>query len=583
MPFSYIQGATVQLASGAVSSGDIQSGSITGMELSSGAVQSGHISSGAVQGFFGATRHIASGTVGVSDLGSGAVIAGTIGSGAVTSGIVASGQIASGHLASGFIANLGTLNSGSVQSGHIGNAAVVSGSIASGQVFTLHIASGGLLSGAFGSGQIASGHLASGLIANIGLSSGSVQSGHVASGAVQGFFGSTRHVASGTIGVFDFGSGAVTAGTVGSGAIVSGNVASGQIGTFHLASGTVTSGRIGNNAVASGNLGGNQIGNPHLASGAAIDAAQWLIDDNFTAAEPISGGRAVAFTQSGTLQIAMAAVSGRMPAVGVAPSNFASGATVTIFHRGRVFNTIFNFSGWMNQPVYVGASGHLVASGAPIASGNIQQIVGVSMQQSGLFVQVGDPLEGVIAQSGDVGSGAITGQAISGFYCVASGTLGTYDAASGFTAARSQATAPLFSGTSWNLLTAEAISGVRAVAVNQSGQLQVAMAAVSGRMPAVGIVIDNVLSGIQANVYTGGLLQFGSGLADYSGYTGKRAWIGRSGQVTTISGSFSSGGFASGDLGQVVGVITNSGAVLVNLDLTIRSGGPLGIGVEGIL
>ena len=42
--------------------------------LTSGSVNSGKIASGAVQGFFGATRHIASGTVGVFDFGSGAVI-----------------------------------------------------------------------------------------------------------------------------------------------------------------------------------------------------------------------------------------------------------------------------------------------------------------------------------------------------------------------------------------------------------------------------------------------------------------------------------------------------------------------------
>jgi hypothetical protein len=49
--------------------------------LSSGAVQSGHIASGAVQGFFGSTRHIASGTVGSFDLGSGAIASINIASG----------------------------------------------------------------------------------------------------------------------------------------------------------------------------------------------------------------------------------------------------------------------------------------------------------------------------------------------------------------------------------------------------------------------------------------------------------------------------------------------------------------------
>ena len=518
MPFSYIQGATVQLTSGAVSSGDIQSGSITGMELASGAVQSGHVGSGAVQGFFGATRHIASGTVGVSDFGSGAVVAGTVGSGAIVSGNVASGQIGTSHLA---------------------DASVTSGDIASGTIFTFHIASGGVLSGNIASGQIGPFHLAS----------GAVQSGHAGSGLIDGFFGNVRNINSGTVGVFDFGSGAVIAGAVGSGAIVSGNIASGQIGVNHLASGTIT------------------------------DAAM-LNDGTFLTTETISGGKAVAFSQSGTLRIAMASVSGRMPAIGIVASNFLSGIAALVHLRGRVFSTVFNFSGWPNQPLYVGASGDVVASGAPIASGNIQQIVGVSINGSGLMTQVGDPLEGVIAQSGDVGSGAITGQAISGFYCVASGTLGTYDAASGFTAARSQLVAPLFSGTSWSLLTEEIVSGVRAVCVSQSGNLRVAMAAVSGRMPAIGVVVDNVLSGIRANVYSHGLIQFGSGLADYSGWLGYTAWVGRSGQIVQWSGSFNSGGLntaSGGDFVQRAGVIINSGAVLIDVAHTMLQNQLLGV------
>ena len=454
-----------------VTSGAITSGSVTPGTLSSGAVGSGIVASGTVQGFFGTTRHVTSGSLGVFDFGSGAVTAGTVGSGAI-----------------------------------------VSGNLASGQVGNFHLVTGGLTSGA------------------------------LASGTVEGFFGATRHIASGTVGSFDLASGAVTAGTVGSGAVVSGNVASGQLAYFHF------------------------------ASGASIDAANWLIEDTFTCAEAISGGRAVAFTQSGTLQIAMAGISGRMPAVGVAVTNYTSGNTVTLFTRGRVFNTILNFSGWMNQPVYVGASGDLVASGAPILSGNIQQIIGVSTNQSGLFVQVGDPLEGVLIQSGDIGSGAVFGQAASGQLTIASGSIITYDTGSGLTAARSQLVAPLFSGTSWSLITEEAISGVRAVCVSQSGRLRQAMASVSGRMPAIGVVIDNVASGITANVYSHGVVQATSGLVDHSGWLGYALWVGRSGQIVQWSGAFNSGGFnvaSGGDFLQRAGVAINSGGFLIDLAHTM--------------
>lgn len=72
----------------------------------SGSISSGEIGSGAIQGFFGSTRHIASGTIGVTDFGSGAVITGTVGSGAIQSGNVASGQLGNFHLASGQVQGL---------------------------------------------------------------------------------------------------------------------------------------------------------------------------------------------------------------------------------------------------------------------------------------------------------------------------------------------------------------------------------------------------------------------------------------------------------------------------------------------
>ena len=66
-------------------------------------------------------------------------------------------------------------------------------------------------------------------------------------------------------------------------------------------------------------------------------------------------------------------------------------------------------------------------------------------------------------------------------------------------------------------------------------------------------------------------------MADFSGHIGKRVWVGGSGQVTTVSGSWSSGGFASGDIGQVLGTAVNSGAVAFCVGFTLLSGGPLGI------
>lgn len=134
----------------------------------SGAVGSGEIASGSVQGFFGTTRHIASGTVGQMDFGSGAV----------SSGHIASGQLGRFHIASGQLAGF-----------ELGSGAVVSGRIASGQIGQGHYASGsvaGLIGGGF--------TVASGTFGPNDLGSGSVLSGHIASGQLGRY-----HFNSGTV------------------------------------------------------------------------------------------------------------------------------------------------------------------------------------------------------------------------------------------------------------------------------------------------------------------------------------------------------------------------------------------------
>src|ERR1700738_372254 len=136
-------------------------------------------------------------------------------------------------------------------------------------------------------------------------------------------------------------------------------------GGVNNASGAITSGTLGPNTVYSGNIASGQVSNYAFASGTPVDSAEWLIDDTFATAERISGGgepAAVAFTQSGTLQTAMASVSGRMPAIGVVVANVVSGGTATVYRNGRLFSTAFNYSGWANQPVYVGRAGECVAS-----------------------------------------------------------------------------------------------------------------------------------------------------------------------------------------------------------------------------
>lgn len=586
----YLQPAGLGGAS--VTSGDVASGSITWVEMASGAVRSGHVGDAAVNsGNIGSgqigNEHIADGTIIQVDIGSGAIGSGALASGSVSRFKMASGAISSGHLGSGAVVGAAgggwSIASGTVGPDDLGNEAVFSGSIGSGQVGRFHVASGQLAGFELGSGAIVSGRIASGQVGNF----------HIASGQVQGLAGAgVPNLASGTVNQFNLTSGGVLSGHVGSGAIW------GLVGSLpHVASGSMTGFELGSGAVVSGRVASGQLADFHFASGAKIDSAEWLVEDTYASAEAISGGAvgiAAAFTQSGTLQTAMASVSGRMPAVGVVIANVTSGSTVTLYRHGRVFSTVFNFSGWMNRPVYVGRSGQLSASGAPVSSGDIQQIMGVSVNQSGLQLMVGDALEEVIAASGDVGSGSITGQAGGGYFCVASGTLSSYDVASGMTVPRAQNLTPIFSGSLWNsgLITGETISGIRAVCLDKSGDgtgaVIIAMAAVSGRWPAIGIVKDNVLSGLGVNVYTDGLILFTSGLGEFSGFIGLRLWLARSGAVTPISGGPNSGGYASGDVGQPLGVVARytsgmaSGSfALLNVHPVMWSGGPLGVATGG--
>jgi hypothetical protein len=202
--------------------------------------------------------------------------------------------------------------------------------------------------------------------------------------------------------------------------------------------------------------------------------------------------------------------------------------------------------------------------------------------------------------SGHIGSGAIGGSAVgTGVFNIASGTLGSFDFGSGvITSAATRRIAsgqigafhfssgtiisvarflcPLTSGLLWNINAEETISGGRAVNISQSGYLRIAMASLSGRQLAAGVVMDNILSGFPANVFVHGAFQFTSGMADYSGKLGRTVLVGRSGQIVTMSGSWNSGGFVtgSGDRFQRVGVVMNSGGFVANVDAVTWSGDP---------
>jgi hypothetical protein len=441
---------TPNIASGTVSSFDVGSGAIVSGRVASGQIGNFHVASGQIQGQAGAgTPNIASGTVNSLDIGSGAIVSGRIASGQVGGFHYASGSIGSGRVVgSGAIfgqAGPGAFNiaSGTITTNDLGSGAIVSGLIASGQVGNFAISSGAVSSGRLGVAGTPTG-------TNIlrddftwvspsaaAITSGSVGSGAIASGTVPGFFGPYRGIMSGTVGVFDFGSGAVVVGTVGSGAVTSGNIASGQLGSYHFASGTA--------ATIAGNL--------------ALFASGLSAATSGVTAERISGCRAVCLNASGQLQIAMASLfsgwtnSGgpRMPAIGVVVDNVESGIRVNVYTAGLFSWAVsgnFDGSGYVGTDLYVGRSGQIVTTSGSfnsggILSGDVLQRVGTAAFSGAIALNVGHAyISGnpFIVGSGFIGaaitsgiplSGSVYGQAVGGFFVIASGSIGSLDIGSG--------------------------------------------------------------------------------------------------------------------------------------------------------
>ena len=249
--------------------------------------------------------------------------------------------------------------SGTIGTFDLGLQAILSGNIGSGQIGTFHISSGAILSGKISSGQIGQFHHAS----------GSVTSGHVGDNSIV-----SGSIASGTIGTFHFSSGGV----------LSGNIASGQIGPFHLGSGSILSGHL-----ASG-----QVSRFSLASG----LYQYML---MTAADDISGFKAVCVTTANTVGLANAASGLRLPAVGIVASNVLAGATVQVIIGGA--NVLMatagldaTWSGFAGRMLYAG-SGGMVVTQSGLLSGMAWQRLGVAIS-GGISLNV----------SPDITSGGVT-------------------------------------------------------------------------------------------------------------------------------------------------------------------------------
>lgn len=258
----------------------------------------------------------------------------------------------------------------------------------------------------------------------------------------------------------------------------------------------------------------------------------------------------------------LAISQGAVQSGAIGPNSIVSGQVASGAIMGQAGGGPFNIASGTINSFDIGSGG--VRSGN-IASGSIGQFA----LASGAIGNI-DLASGAVS-SGDIASGAVLGRGAGGAFTIASGSITAYDLGSGAVVRAAQFVTTLQSGTNWSLNTEEMISGVRAVNISQSGYARVAMASVSGRMPGVGVCIDNVLSGQPVSVYQFGLFQATSGMCDFSGYLGKSVWVGRSGQVVAWSGSsFNSGGLntaANADLIQRMGTVVNSGSFLLNVGI----------------
>lgn len=186
-----------------------------------------------------------------------------------------------------------------------------------------------------------------------------------------------------------------------------------------------------------------------------------------------------------------------------------------------------------------------------LASGSVQGFFGTVPNIASGTVGVTDFGSGAVV-AGTVGSGAI----VSGN--VGSGQIGTAHAASGYPAA-------------WNsdfLPAGETISGFSAVCLLSGGfSLGLAMAGSGLRLPAIGIVASNYLSGVSAQYFWQGKIGVNSGLdAGWSGIISRHLYVGSGGRVVNFSGVQTSGMSC-----QRVGVGL-SGGVQISIQLGITSG-----------
>ncbi len=613
--------------------------------INSGDVGSGKVASGAVQGFFGSTRHIASGTLGNAvvsgfDFASGATIdvtksllggkgimvtSATFGYALVptysgldpvgVSEIIAADNnpsLSVFGVAGGNDNDLGSFSV--VGSGGAGPRQTVFGmsmeSVGSGSVVPVMVEGFIPLSSGAGvdggpailkidpaiSKFVSSGFYALGSIINIPY-------GLALSGFNGGFYLSQGRALPLFVGAAVMqdairqwlSSGSATSGAVGEGAFYGNSMIGGTLGP-DLSS-------LGVNVTDAWRIGqAENEGGP--ASGALVTGTSGLLGRDVSGYWGSGIGVAFGLSISGGLayQSLNLSFSG-MPAVGVAVENTSGliGGTTSFTHylRGKLdmaaalgddwtSGFVPTLSGAYGQVVFVGRSGGFTSTPG---SGAYRQAAGVAWARSGqegIFLNfvpqssggwiTGEQLVSGLVMNNILASGSVQGSVVT-LRKINSGTVGTQDIASGGVRSGNIASGivsrnHLSSGTPFygivNLYTtAEAISGIKAVALaSGTGGTIVRAERQSGlRLPAIGVTISGAVSGQPCNVVVYGAVTRSESGMTTSGFHGRLLYVGSGGFLVNRSGfmvgAASGAPFLSGSAVQAIG-IKISGGVLVN-------------------
>jgi len=183
-----------------------------------------------------------------------------------------------------------------------------------------------------------------------------------------------------------------------------------------------------------------------------------------------------------------------------------------------------------------------------------------------------------VVNSGNVASGAITGAAGGGSFNIASGTLGTNDLGSGAIVSGLVASGQLGryhrnSGTVVDLIACEmAISGIIAVAWGSGGCFVVAAQPASGlRLPAIGVVAGNFLSGAVVPIVRRGWVTSTNSGVIASGFPGQNLFVGSGGLIVNQSG-FMAGASSGAGPGGCAFASGLSGALVQRIGVAVSGG-----------